>query len=57
MALENGWVLRDITPGDFEPKTVLGNTQSPEFQMLDEPRVLISLGLIEGGALALSSWY
>jgi hypothetical protein len=35
ITLEDGRVLPDVTPGDFEPQTVLGNTRGAEFKMLD----------------------
>jgi hypothetical protein len=35
ITLEDGRVLPDVTPADFEAQTVNGNTASPEFQMLD----------------------
>jgi hypothetical protein len=35
VTLEDGRVLYDVTPADFEAQTVLGNTKAPEFQMVD----------------------
>jgi hypothetical protein len=35
ITLEDGRVLPDVTPGDFEARTILGNTRSAEFKMLD----------------------
>ena len=35
VTLEDGRVLHDVTPADFEAKTVLGKSGAPEFQMLD----------------------
>jgi hypothetical protein len=35
VTLEDGRVLYDVTPADFESKEVLGKTGSPEFQMVD----------------------
>jgi hypothetical protein len=35
ITLEDGRVLPDITPADFESREVNGNTASPEFQMVD----------------------
>ena len=35
MLFADGRVLYDVTPADFEAKSVLGETGSPEFQMVD----------------------
>ena len=35
VTLEDGRVLYDVTPADFESKNVLGESGSPEFQMVD----------------------
>jgi hypothetical protein len=35
VTLEDGRILYDVTPADFEAQTVLGNTKAPEFQMVD----------------------
>jgi hypothetical protein len=35
ITLEDGRVLHDVTPADFEAKEVLGKSGMPEFQMLD----------------------
>ena len=36
ITLEDGRVLPDVTPGDFEPQRVLGNTKDAEFKMIDD---------------------
>jgi hypothetical protein len=35
ITLEDGRVLHDVTPADFEAKEVAGQSGAPEFQMLD----------------------
>jgi hypothetical protein len=35
ITLEDGRVLSDVTPADFEAKEVLGKSAAPEFQMVD----------------------
>jgi hypothetical protein len=35
VTLEDGRVLYDVTPADFEGKEVLGKSGAPEFQMVD----------------------
>jgi hypothetical protein len=52
ITLEDGRVLMDVTPADFEGRAVNGNTASPEFQMVDgwEPEVE-AWGDIEGEEL------
>ena len=35
ITLEDGRVLHDVTPADFEGKNVLGESGSPEFHVVD----------------------